>query len=217
MKKIVYIVLALVIIAGAIIIPTIGFNKDLTYSKHTEIKVLLGKEYNKNEIIEIVKEVIPNEKFKISEVEVFGDAFIIKTKKISNEQLDNLKQKISEKYQIEDMSNIISTSKVGNTRIRDIIKPYRVPASIVTLIIVAYIGIRYNKLGLANVIITELVTLIMSELVFVCIMAITRCPVNRLFVPAVISVYTAVVIITNVFFEKTLKQIEQKSENNKKA
>lgn len=217
MKKIVYIVLALIIIAGAIIIPTIGFNKDLTYSKHTEIKVLLGKEYNKNEIIEMVKEVIPNEKFKISEIEVFGDAFVIKTKKISDEQLNNLKQKISEKYQIEDMSNIISTSKVGSTRIRDIVKPYRVPVIIATLIIIAYMGIRYNKLGLASVIVTELVTIIMSELVFVCIMAITRCPVNRLFVPAAISVYTASIIITNVYYEKNLKQIEQKSENNKKA
>ena len=139
MKKIVYAVLAVIIIIGIIVIATVGFNVDVIYSNHREVKVYVGKDYDINEVNQIVNEVISNEKVVINSVEKFNDSFVIKAKGISDEQVENLKQKISEKYEIseENKDSMIKVSDVGSFRIRDLIKPYKLPVIIATVIILA--------------------------------------------------------------------------------
>ena len=77
MKKIVYIILICIIIAGIIIIPTIGLNADLIYSKNVEIDVYLGKTFNMNDMENLVNEVFSDEKNIIQQIEVFGDMVAI--------------------------------------------------------------------------------------------------------------------------------------------
>ena len=77
MKKIVYAILICIIIAGIVIIATIGLNADIIYSKNVEIDVYLGKTFEKNDIKNIVNDVFPNERVIIQEIEMFGDMFSI--------------------------------------------------------------------------------------------------------------------------------------------
>lgn len=214
MKKIVYAVLAVIVIIGIIVIATVGFNVDVIYSNHHEIKVYVGKDYNIDEIRQIVNEVIPNERVVINKQEKFNDSFIIKVSKISDEQLENLKQKISAKYEIseENRDNMITNSDVGSLRIRDLIKPYIVPIIISTAVILVYMGIRYKKLGIAKVILQEIIVLVMAGALLLSIIAITRCPVNRTFIPAGLTVYVLSLITTNLQFTKQLENLKIKDE-----
>ncbi len=214
MKKIVYAVLAVIIIIGIIVIATVGFNVDVIYSNHREVKVYAGKDYDINEVNQIVNEVIPDEKVVINNVEKFNDSFVIKAKKISDEQLENLKQKISEKYEIseENKDSMITVSDVGSLRIRDLIRPYVVPVIIATAIILAYMAIRYKKLGIVKVILQEIIVLTIAGSLLLSIIAITRCPVNRLFIPAGLTVYILTIITTNLQFTKQLENIKGKEE-----
>lgn len=214
MKKIVYAVLAVIIVIGIIVIATVGFNVDVIYSNHREIKVYVGKDYNIDEVKQIVNEVIPEEKVVINKVEKFNDSFIIKVNKISDEQLESLKQKISEKYEIseENRDNMITDSYIGSFRIRDLIRPYVQPIIISTVVILVYMGVRYKKLGIAKVIIQEIIVLVMAMALLLSVIAITRCPVNRAFIPAGLTVYVLTIIITNLQFTKQLENLNSKEE-----
>ncbi len=214
MKKIVYAVLAVIIVLGIIVIATVGFNVDIIYSNHREVKVYIGKDYNIDEVQKIVNDVLPNEKIIINKVEKFNDSFIIKTNKVSDEQLETLKQKISEKYEIseENKENIITTSDVGNLRIRDLVRPYIVPIIITTVIILVYMSILYKRLGIVKVIIQELIVLVLVGALLLSIIAITRCPVNRMFIPSVLTVYVITIIATNIQFTKQLENLKSKDE-----
>lgn len=214
MKKIVYAVLAVIIVIGIIVIATVGFNVDVIYSNHREIKVYVGKDYNIDEVKQIVNEVIPEEKVVINKVEKFNDSFIIKVNKISDEQLENLKQKISEKYEIseENRDNMITDSYIGSFRIRDLIRPYAQPIIISTVIILVYMAVKYKKLGIAKVIIQEIIVLVMAMALLLSVIAITRCPVNRAFIPAGLTVYVLTIITTNLQFTKQLENLNSKEE-----
>lgn len=214
MKKIVYAVLAVIIVLGIIVIATVGFNVDIIYSNHREVKVYIGKDYNIDEVQKIVNDVLPNEKIIINKVEKFNDSFIIKTNNVSDEQLETLKQKISEKYEIseENKENIITTSDVGNLRIRDLVRPYIVPNIITTVIILVYMSILYKRLGIVKVIIQELIVLVLVGALLLSIIAITRCPVNRMFIPSVLTVYVITIIATNIQFTKQLENLKSKDE-----
>ena len=56
-KKIFYAILICVIIAGAIVIATMGLKTDITYSRNLRLDVYLGKEYTRADIEPVAKEV----------------------------------------------------------------------------------------------------------------------------------------------------------------
>ena len=60
MKKIVQVLLICLIIAGIIVISTVGFNVGLKYSEHIEISINVGSQFNVADIKAITKEVFGN-------------------------------------------------------------------------------------------------------------------------------------------------------------
>ena len=69
MKKMIYIVLAIIIIVGAVIIGTMGLEVDITYRKNIRIDVYLGKEFDNNDIRLIAKGIFKDDD--ISEIKSF--------------------------------------------------------------------------------------------------------------------------------------------------
>lgn len=215
MKKIVYIVLAVLIIAGIIVTATIGLNVDVIYKAHEEVNIYIGKEVDIKEIESIVKEVFGNQKTIVSEVELFHDMFIVKTKTVSEEQIESLKQKVGEKYEIEDISNMITTVHIPKLKLRDLIKPYVWPIVISTVIILVFMAIRYKKLGSIKVVLQTGIMVVLAELLLLSIIAITRYPVNRYIVPAGITVYIATIVAANIELVKNLEEKKDKEEDKK--
>ena len=216
MKKIIFIALAIIIVAGIIITATIGLNVDIMYKAHEQINIYIGKETNINEIQEIAKEVFGNQKTKVIVVEAFNDAFAINTESVSDEQIESLKQKVGEKYSIEDTSNTVTKSSIPKLRLRDIIKPYIMPVIIATAIIFAFMAVRYKNMGLTKVIIQLLqsgIMLILAEALLLSIIAITRYPVNQYIILGALAIYFTTLMFLNA---QNLKELEHLKEINEK-
>ena len=153
MKKIIFIVVGIIIIVGSIITATIGLNVDIMYREHEQVNVYIGKEVNINDLKAIAKEVFGDQRIQVIVVESFNDSCAINTENVTDEQLELLKQKVSEKYGIEDTTNIIEKSSIPKLRLRDLVKPYIMPMVISTLIIFVYIAIRFKNIGSVKVVV----------------------------------------------------------------
>ena len=101
LNKIVLVVLILLIISGIIILGIMGFNKSPEYMAGTKIEVYIEKGYNKDDVVNIAKECFNNKDIYFEEVEKLNQVASIKVKDYSEEELNNYKAKISEKYDIE--------------------------------------------------------------------------------------------------------------------
>lgn len=211
-KKIQYIVIALLIIIGIISIFTLRLNFTLMYSEHTRINVYLGKECDLQDIKQIVAETLGKQELFYQEIETFRDSVAINVKSASEEQINLLETKIKEKYEINEDESIIVEETVPHLRGRDIVKPYIIPMIIVTLVILAYVGVRYLNLGLIKVISTLIVRLVLSQALLLSIIAIVRIPIGVYTMPIAILLYIGITIYTVVQNENTLQINKAKNE-----
>ncbi len=65
--KIMIVIVALIILAGIIMICVKGYNYDLLYSKSVRMNIYLTKEFKVNEIEEIAKEILGTNKLKVQQ------------------------------------------------------------------------------------------------------------------------------------------------------
>ena len=209
-SKIIIAIIALVIIAGIVITLTIGLNFDLRYQDSEKIELYLETDFNISDIKQITNEVMPGENVIIQKVEVFEDTVSITAKEITDEQKQSLIDKVNEKYGTELSADSTEIESVPNTRGRDIIKPYIIPFTIATLIILAYIAVRYRKLGVVKTLAKTVVISVIAQAVLLSVMAITRIPIGIVTIPLVITVYLLTLVGLTTYFEKQLEN------NNKK-
>ena len=217
-KQLKIILIALVIIAGIVIIAVEGFNFDLKYQDTQRVELYLKTEFNIADIRQITNEVFGNQKVMIQKVEVFEDSVSITTTSISDEQKNNLITKINEKYGTELTAEDTTIENIGHTRGRDIIKPYIIPFAIAVIIVLVYLGIRYYKLVIVKVIGKSIGIMVLAQVLLFSIIAITRIPIGRLTIPMVMLVYLLTLFgITNMF-EKNLskKKLEENKDKAKK-
>ncbi len=220
MKKIIYGILACIIVIGVIIIFTIGLNVDIIYSKNVEIDVYIGKVVNLDEIKQLTKEVFPNEKMIVQTIEMFNDMVSITMKDKSDDELkETIKQlntKINEKYGIENkVEEDITIKHNPKIRLSSILKPYIVPIGISIIIILVFVGIRYKKLGIVKIVTSYIGYTAVVELTYLSLIAITRFPINRLVVPMGLVLY--IITITSLSFRNEKKLAKTVQEESKKS
>ena len=111
-KQLKIILIALVIIAGIVMIAVKGFNFDLKYQDTQRVELYLKTEFNISDIRQITDEVFGNQKVMIQKVEVFEDSVSITTTSISDEQKSNLITKIRKRfYELYALRNCLPGSK----------------------------------------------------------------------------------------------------------
>lgn len=218
MKKVVYAVMACLIIAGIIVIATIGLNADIIYSKNVEIDVYIGQTINKNEIEDMVKEIFPNKRFVVQEIELFQDMVAITlpddmSEEELNSKVEELNTKVNEKYGLENtVEEDIDITHNPKVRLSSLIWPYVLPVGISFVIILLFVGIRYRELGIVKIIVSYILSAGIAELLFLSILAITRFPINRYVIPVALVLLVAVLTVLGLKNEKMLaeKYNEQK-------
>ena len=217
-KQLKIILIALVIIAGIVMIAVKGFNFDLKYQDTQRVELYLKTEFNISDIRQITDEVFGNQKVMIQKVEVFEDSVSITTTSISDEQKSNLITKINEKYGTELTAEDTVVEDIGHTRGRDIIKPYIIPFAIAVIVVLIYLGIRYHKLTTAKVIAKSIGIMTLAQILLFSVIAITRIPIGRLTIPMVILVYLLTLFGITTKFEKDLskKKLEENKDKSKK-
>lgn len=97
-NKILIIILILVIIAGILVTANIGLNFDLRYEASQKIELNLGKEFETSDIKNITDEVLNNQEVIIQKVELYKDTVCIIAEEITEEQRNNIVEKVNEKY-----------------------------------------------------------------------------------------------------------------------
>lgn len=208
--KILAILIAIILVLGAVMIFTKGLAFELRYQDSKKVEINLGKTFEEKEIKEITKEVFENQPVRIQTIEVYKDAVSITTTEITEEQKTDLVTKLNEKYEIELKAEDITIEEVAHIRGRDIIKPYLIPFTIVTVIVLVCLVIRYNKLNVLEVLIQTIGIIVLAQLVLLGIMAITRMPIGIFTIPTVLLVYMLSTYICTTKFDEDL----EKADNN---
>ena len=193
-KKIIAIaILALIILAGIVVVNILGFNKQLEFKQGQSIDVYVRKEIDEKKIKEIANEVLGKENL-VQLVEIYKDMVNIRAEQITEEQKNNIVNKIKENYEFEQTAEETVIKTVPATRILDMYKHYVVPMLISGVIILAYMLIRYNKKGVIKVLLRTILIPIIAELVLLSLIAITRIPLGVYTPILVIIVYLASIV-----------------------
>lgn len=206
-KKVFYAILICVIIAGAIVIATMGLKTDITYSKNLRLDIYLGKEYTREDIEQVAKEVFGNERMQLQQVEYYGDMFTITLPQEVEEldsKIEQLTNKLNEKLGLELKKENIAKVYQPHIRLSSVLKPYLVPLAISMIVILAYVMIRFRKIGVWKTLAFYVLTVLASELLYLSILAICRVPINRLVTPIGLAIYVIVITVVTAKQEKKL-------------
>ena len=212
MKKVIQILLICLIIAGIVVISTVGFNVGLKYSEHKEISININKEFNVSDIRNITKEVFGNKPMIIQQVELYKDMVQISVKEASEEQVSSLNDKINEKYGLENAISDVKVVDIPNVRLRNVIKPYILPVSIVSVLTIIFAMIVYRKLGVWKVLYDTAMAIVAPQAILSSLYAVTRIPINRIANIVAISVFalsiTMIILKLNITKQKLFKEKE---------
>lgn len=211
-SKIICSIILIIIAIGVAMVIVKGFEIDLKNQATQSMELYIEKQFEINDIKQITDEVFGNEKVIIQKVEVYQDSVSIIAKEITDEQKNNMVQKVNEKYGTELKAEDITVEDIPHTKLKDIVKPYIVPLVIATSIILVYVAIKYHKIGIIKSIIKVGIILVIAEIVLFSIMAIVRFPVGRFTLPLVLFIYLVTMLGITNNLEKNLK--EKKLEEN---
>ena len=194
-KIIVISIMTLVILAGIVITGIYGFNKELKYSKSQSIDVYIEQEVDLSKIKEIVNENLNNSNNMVQTVEIYKDLVTIRAKEITEEQKNNIVNKIKENYEFLQTAENTTIHTVPETKLIDMYKKYIVPFSISGILVLVYMAIRYYKKGILKVLGRTIMFPIFGELFLLSIIAITRIPVGRFTPVLIIAMYVASILM----------------------
>ena len=206
--KIIIALIAIILIAGTIMLCTKGLVFGLNYEDSKKVEINLGKQFEEKDIKEITNDVFGKQPVLIQAIEVYKDAANIITTDITEEQKADLVTKINEKYGTDISTDDITIEANAHIRGRDIVKPYIVSFAIATAIVLVYLSIRYYKLNSLKVLLKSAGIIVLAQLVLLGIMAITRMQIGELTIPFVLVVYVLSMLIVTKKFDDDLEKIK---------
>lgn len=201
-KIIVIAIEALVILAGIVIINIMGFNKELRFSQSERIDVYIENEADKAKVKSIVNEVLGNQNNMVQTVEIYQDMVTIRAKEITDDQKNDIVNKLKENYEFEQTAEDTEIKTVPATKIVDMYKKYIVPFVVSGVLVLIYMAIRYYKKGIWKVLARTICMPVLAELFLLAVIAITRIPLGRFTPVLVIGMYIASVMGVVVENEK---------------
>ncbi len=211
--KIIIALIAIILIAGTIMICTKGLVFGLNYEDSKKVEINLGKQFEEKDIKEITNDVFGKQPVLIQAIEVYKDAVSITTTEITDDQKANLITKLNEKYGTDISTDDITIEANAHIRGRDIVKPYIVYFAIVTVIVLVYLSIRYYKLNSLKVLAKSIGIMLLTQLILLAIIAIARIPIGVLTMPVVLLIYVLSTYICTAKFDKDLDKKLQENNN----
>ncbi len=198
-KIIVIAIEALVILAGIVIINIMGFNKELRFSQSERIDVYIENEADKAKVKSIVNEVLGDQNNMVQTVEIYQDMVTIRAKEITDDQKNDIVNKLKENYEFKQTAEETTIKTVPATKIVDMYKKYIVPFVVSGVLVLIYMAIRYYKKGIWKVLARTICMPVLAELFLLAVIAIVRIPLGRFTPVLVIAMYIA--SITGVVIE----------------
>ena len=187
--------MTLVILAGIVVTGIYKYKKELKYSQSQSIDVYIEQEVDVSKIKEIVKENLGNSNNMVQTVEIYKDLVTIRAKEITDEQKNNIVNKIKENYEFSQTAEDTTINTVPATKLIDMYKKYIVPFAISGVLVLIYMAIRYYKKGILKVVGRTIIFPIFGELFLLSIIALARIPVGRFTPVLVITMYIASILM----------------------
>lgn len=217
-NKILYGLVALVILLGIIMYFVHGFNVGNIYGANTKLGLYIETGINLDEVKTIVDESFNGKKAIYQDVEYFGEMVLITLPPVTDEEVDNFLTKVNEKYDLEYDKEDLDIMTLPGMKFMEIIKPYLGPVLLTLLLSIAYLAIRYRKLGVKEMIIKPVVIIILTQLLILSVYLIANIPIDVSIVPILIlGLGISLVVITtdnNRLLEKRIEELDNQ-ENNK--
>lgn len=202
-NKILMALIALIIIAGIVMICVKGFNYSLLYSKADRMNIYIEKDFDIKEIKDIAKEVLGTGKLEVQSSNAFGTVASIVAKEITEEQENSIIEKINEKYEIQiNKDNDVILTEVSQANAWNLVEKYILPLIIATAIILVYYAIRFRKQGVNKFLVIPVLSLIIINALYVSIVALTRIPVNEFFAVFVVLIYILTIVCNTIKLNK---------------
>lgn len=201
-KKIISIaIIALIIIAGIVVVYAWGFNKELRFEQGQRIDIMVDQKVDQEKIKSIAEEVLGMHNM-VQTVEIYEEMVTIKAKSINSTQKDSIVNKIKENYEFEQTAEKTEIYTVPATRFIDMYKQYIVPFVISIVLVSIYMIIRYYKKGILKVLAKTLIIPTVAELLLLSWIAIVRIPVGRFTPVIVLLIYVASIWVAMKEIEK---------------
>lgn len=194
--KIIFIALvALVILIGIVVVGIWGYNKELKFEKSQSIDIYVEQKVDESKIKNIVHEALGNAKYTVQTVEIYKDMVTIRSEQITEEQKNNIVNKIKENYEFKQTAEETTINTVPATRIIDMYRGYILPFTISGILVLVYMVIRYYKKGILKVLARTVAIPVFGELFLLSVIVIARIPVGRFTPILVIGMYIAAILI----------------------
>ena len=205
-KKILIFSLIILILAGMVIVALKGFNVDLMLQKHDSIEYIIGKDFEIKDIKQITKEVFLKKKVVIRTIEVFDDAVSINVSSITEEEKNNLIEKLDEKYKNGKQTKDVQIISNPPIRMRELVNPYIIPTIIAfgLIYILEEVKLYKNTKKSYLRILESIIRVIVLELSLLSLIAICRIPVSILTIPLLLVIAMIEIIL---YFNKETKNI----------
>ena len=213
----IYIFLIVLIIAGAIVYKVKGLSKELNYSNRQQFEISAASTFDVSKVENIAKEILANKKVKVQKVERFNNALEIISTEISEDEKQNIINKVNEEYNETISNENISIISVPETRVRDIVKPYILPVIITLTAVLLYFIFVYLKLGIKSVLLKGLAMPILLILSYYSIIVILRIPFGRITNCIAVALYLLSIGTLAICFQNKREKlnINNKNENEK--
>ena len=145
-------------------------------------------------------------------------AITIKEENAENieEKLEQLNNKINEKYELENKKDDMQVTHQPKIKLSSILQPYILPLIISSLIILAYVIVRFRKIGIIKTIGLYILSILTAEALFLSVLAITRMPINRLVMPIALLIYVIVITIVTTVKEKQYNTYQEEEKKKTK-
>lgn len=216
-NKAIYVFLIILIIAGAIVYTVKGLNKELNYSNRQQFEISAASTFDVSKVETIAKEVLSNRNVKVQKVERFNNALEIISTEISEDEKQNIINKVNEEYNETISNDDISIISVPETRVKDILMPYILPIIITLTAVLLYFVLVYSKLGLKSVIFKGIAVPVLILLSYYSIIVILRIPFGRITNCIAVALYLLSIGTLAIYFQNKKEEliINNKNEDEK--
>ena len=192
-SKIWFSISLIVIVVGLGFMLTKGLNFGIDFKGGTKLVIDFGKEYNKPEVDEVVKAIVPDAVTKTVE----DTQYEIKDRALDETKTTELFDKLKETYSLEDTA-LLSQTQVGASVGRELTRNSIIALFVACIAMLIYLAIRFKMdYGIAAVI-----ALLHDVLITISVYAIFNIPVNTPFIAAILTVVGYSMNDTIVIFDR---------------
>ncbi len=207
-KKIVVALIAIILVTGLIMAGQKGFNVDAMYANATRLNAYIGKEFDKDAVKDIAKDIFTGKEVLVQKVRPFQDVVAITTSDVEDWQIEELAKQLNAQYDLTLKTDDIVRTDMPYMQFTDMLKQYIVPVTIGCVLALVYIGIRFRSLGVIRTMGVSIGTVVIAEALLVSLYAITRLPVNMFAIATSLALLAITFVGSTLYLENELTKLQ---------